>query len=173
MSADHFTPAERRATLVALLVVLLLSSLDTTVVGPAMPRIIAELHGLSLISWVSTAYMLTSTILAPIYGKLATFMVEVDPDFWRPDFPVWPHAVWFSGGVWRSAAAGQRHDAADRFPGDPGRWRRGALHDDLHHHRRPVSTARTRQIHGTVRRGLWRLDALGPPIGGFRPIMAR
>ena len=65
------TPQERRLTLAALMAVLLLSSLDQTVVGVAMPRIIAELHGLSLISWLTTAYMLTSTVFVPIYGKLS------------------------------------------------------------------------------------------------------
>jgi EmrB/QacA subfamily drug resistance transporter len=65
------TPQERRLTLAALMVVLLLSSLDQTVVGVAMPRIIAELHGLSLIAWLTTAYMLTSTVFVPIYGKLS------------------------------------------------------------------------------------------------------
>jgi len=64
------TPQERRLTLAALMAVLLLSTLDQTVVGTAMPRIVAELHGLELISWVTTAYMLTSTVLVPIYGKL-------------------------------------------------------------------------------------------------------
>jgi EmrB/QacA subfamily drug resistance transporter len=65
------TPQERRITIAALMTVLLLSSLDQTVVGVAMPRIIAELHGLDLIAWVSTAYMLTSTVFVPIYGKLS------------------------------------------------------------------------------------------------------
>jgi len=65
------TPQERRLTLAALMAVLLLSSMDQTVVGVAMPRIIAELHGLSLIAWLTTAYMLTSTVFVPIYGKLS------------------------------------------------------------------------------------------------------
>ena len=65
------TPQERRLTLAALMAVLFLSSLDQTVVGVAMPRIIAELHGLSMIAWLTTAYMLTSTVLVPIYGKLS------------------------------------------------------------------------------------------------------
>ncbi len=76
MTASDFvrpvvTPQERRLTLAALMAVLLLSSLDQTVVGVAMPRIIAELHGLSLIAWLTTAYMLTSTVFVPIYGKLS------------------------------------------------------------------------------------------------------
>ena len=46
------------------------SALDQTVVSTAMPRIIAELGGLSRYSWVFTSYMLTSTALTPIVGKL-------------------------------------------------------------------------------------------------------
>jgi EmrB/QacA subfamily drug resistance transporter len=71
VSRKAVTPQERRLTLAALMAVLLLSSLDQTVVGVAMPRIIAELHGLSLIAWLTTAYMLTSTVFVPIYGKLS------------------------------------------------------------------------------------------------------
>ncbi|MDQ6772690.1 MAG: MFS transporter [Candidatus Dormibacteraeota bacterium] len=49
---------------------LLLASLDQTVVGTAMPKIIAELHGLEYYAWVTTAYLVTSTIVVPIAGKL-------------------------------------------------------------------------------------------------------
>lgn len=65
------TPGERRATLAALAVVVLLSALDQTVVSTAMPRIIEQLQGLSMYAWVTTAYMLTSTVSVPIYGKLS------------------------------------------------------------------------------------------------------
>ena len=71
MTPITFTPQERRITLAALMVVLLLSALDGTVVGTAMPRIIAQLHGFELFSWLTSAYMLTSTVLVPIYGKLS------------------------------------------------------------------------------------------------------
>ncbi len=64
------TPEERRITVAALLIVLLLSALDQTVVSTAMPRIVAELHGLELYAWVSTIYLLTSTVMVPIWGKL-------------------------------------------------------------------------------------------------------
>lgn len=50
---------------------MLLSSLDQTVVGTAMPRVIAELNGFNHYSWVFTAYMLASTASIPIYGKLS------------------------------------------------------------------------------------------------------
>lgn len=71
MTEISVSPAERRLTLVALAVVLLLSALDQTVVSTAMPRIIEQLQGLSMYAWVTTAYMLTSTVSVPIYGKLS------------------------------------------------------------------------------------------------------
>src|SRR5260370_3120350 len=49
---------------------LLLAALDQTVVGVAMPRIVQELHGLSYYAWVTTAYLITSTALVPVAGKL-------------------------------------------------------------------------------------------------------
>ncbi len=66
----HYTTTERRIALGAVLIVLFLSALDQTIVATAMPRIIAELRGLDRIAWVSTAYLLSSTVVVPIYGKL-------------------------------------------------------------------------------------------------------
>ncbi len=63
----------RRETLLAmggLALVLFLVSLDGTVVGTAMPRIIAELNGFELYAWVTTAYLLTQTAVIPLVGKL-------------------------------------------------------------------------------------------------------
>lgn len=51
-------------------ILLLLASLDQTIVSTALPTIVADLGGLEHLSWVVTAYILTSTITAPIYGKL-------------------------------------------------------------------------------------------------------
>jgi EmrB/QacA subfamily drug resistance transporter len=48
----------------------LLAALDQTIVGTALPRIVAELHGFQFYPWVATAYLLTSTIMVPIMGKL-------------------------------------------------------------------------------------------------------
>ncbi|MCL4514194.1 MAG: MFS transporter [Firmicutes bacterium] len=50
---------------------MLLGALDQTIVGTAMPRIIALLGGMNLYAWVFTAYMLTSTTSVPIMGKLS------------------------------------------------------------------------------------------------------
>ncbi len=49
---------------------LLLAALDQTIVGTAMPRIVAELNGLTYYSWVITAYLVASTTMVPIAGKL-------------------------------------------------------------------------------------------------------
>jgi EmrB/QacA subfamily drug resistance transporter len=70
VSTTQFTETERRVTLWGIAIVFLLSALDQTIVATAMPRIIAELNGLALYSWVTTAYLLSSTVMVPIWGKL-------------------------------------------------------------------------------------------------------
>ncbi len=70
-NGQSFTAAERRITLTGLIIVFLLSALDQTIVSTAMPRIVAQLHGLNLYAWVTTAYLLASTVMVPIYGKLS------------------------------------------------------------------------------------------------------
>ena len=47
-----------------------LSALDQSVVGTAMRTIADDLNGLSAQAWVTTAYLITSTIATPIYGKI-------------------------------------------------------------------------------------------------------
>jgi EmrB/QacA subfamily drug resistance transporter len=64
------TAQEKRVTFFALMIVLLLSALDQTIVSTAMPRIVAELNGLELYAWVTTIYLLSSTVMVPIWGKL-------------------------------------------------------------------------------------------------------
>ncbi|HZC74470.1 MAG TPA: MFS transporter [Gaiellaceae bacterium] len=54
----------------ALLLVLLLASLDQTIVSTALPTIVGDLGGIAHLSWVVTAYLLASTIAGPLYGKL-------------------------------------------------------------------------------------------------------
>lgn len=57
-------------TFAGVLVAMFLSSLDQTVVGTAMPRIISDLGGFSHYTWVATAYMIASAVAIPITGKL-------------------------------------------------------------------------------------------------------
>ena len=54
----------------ALMLVLLLASLDQTIVSTALPTIVGDLGGLEHLSWVVTAYLLASTVVGPLYGKL-------------------------------------------------------------------------------------------------------
>src|SRR5438093_1383476 len=50
---------------------LFLAALDQTIVGTALPRIVAELNGLDYYAWVITAYMVASTTMTPVAGKLS------------------------------------------------------------------------------------------------------
>ena len=59
-----------RMIFAALMLVLLLASLDQTIVSTALPTIVGDLGGLAHLSWVVTAYLLASTIAGPLYGKL-------------------------------------------------------------------------------------------------------
>ena len=67
------TLSRRRIVMVIISVLLgmLLSALDQTVVGTAMPRIVADLNGLQHYAWVATGYLLASTASMPIWGKLS------------------------------------------------------------------------------------------------------
>jgi EmrB/QacA subfamily drug resistance transporter len=65
---------DRRQLILALagvLLSILVAAVDQTIVGTALPRIIAELNGFALYSWVVTAYLLTATCVIPIAGKLS------------------------------------------------------------------------------------------------------
>jgi EmrB/QacA subfamily drug resistance transporter len=65
--------AERRRLRVvfgALMLAMLIAALDQTIVATALPTIVGDLGGLTQLAWVVTAYILTSTISTPLYGKL-------------------------------------------------------------------------------------------------------
>ncbi|MDQ5820582.1 MAG: MFS transporter [Actinomycetota bacterium] len=66
----RFTIGRILAIYAGLMVTLLLAALDQTIVATALPRIVSDLGGITQYSWVFTAYLLTSTITIPLYGKL-------------------------------------------------------------------------------------------------------
>ena len=71
-SASRFGSRRRtRFVLGGMLLGLLLAALDQTIVATAMPRVVANLGGLELFAWVFSAYMLASTTITPIGGKLS------------------------------------------------------------------------------------------------------
>jgi len=73
-TAPAFTRRQVGFTMAGLLLALLFASLDQNIVGTAMPRIIGEFHGFDYYTWVATSYMLTTTIMIPIWGKLSDLL---------------------------------------------------------------------------------------------------
>ena len=69
--AVQLSSRARLEILGAILLALFLFALDQTVVGTALPRIVTDLRGDNLYTWVVTVYLLTATISGPVYGKLS------------------------------------------------------------------------------------------------------
>ncbi len=67
----EYSHAERLRVITGVLTCIMLVALDQSVVLPAIPQIAASLHGVSHVSWVISAYLLTTTATTPIYGKLS------------------------------------------------------------------------------------------------------
>ena len=75
-AAETVQPQERSHSEImvimsALMLTLLLAALDQTIVSTALPKIASDLHGLGKYSWVATAYLLTSAVSTPLYGKIS------------------------------------------------------------------------------------------------------
>jgi EmrB/QacA subfamily drug resistance transporter len=68
--SQTYDPARIRLIIASIGLLLFLAALDQTIVSTALPTIVADLGGLEHLSWVVTAYILASTIAAPLYGKL-------------------------------------------------------------------------------------------------------
>ncbi|MFD5201372.1 MFS transporter [Streptomyces sp. NPDC058375] len=68
--AADISPRKVRMVFLGLMLTLLLAALDQMIVATALPKIVGELHGLEKMSWAVTAYLLASTIVLPLYGKL-------------------------------------------------------------------------------------------------------
>lgn len=62
---------DRTLILMGIMMALFLAALDQTIVSTALPKIVEDLEGVSRYAWVATAYLLASTALVPVYGKLA------------------------------------------------------------------------------------------------------
>ncbi|MCY8105040.1 multidrug efflux MFS transporter MdtP [Bacillus mojavensis] len=66
--------SKRTLLITGLIIAMFFSALDGTIVGTAMPKIVGDLGGLSMMTWLTTAYLLTSTTVVPIAGKLADLL---------------------------------------------------------------------------------------------------
>ncbi|MGH3444486.1 MAG: MFS transporter, partial [Nocardioidaceae bacterium] len=62
---------QRTPVLVALILTMALIAMDTTIVATAIPQVVGDLGGFSLVGWVFSVYLLAQTVTIPIYGKLA------------------------------------------------------------------------------------------------------
>jgi EmrB/QacA subfamily drug resistance transporter len=74
MSGPPHKPVSKRelyTVFAGLMLALTLASLDQNIVSTALPRIVSDLGGLAHLSWVVTAFMVTSTTSTPLYGKLS------------------------------------------------------------------------------------------------------
>lgn len=69
MQHSNLTKRQVIAVFLALIAAMFVGSLDQTIVSTALPTIAGELGGVDRMLWVSTAYMLASTIMMPLYGK--------------------------------------------------------------------------------------------------------
>ncbi|MHB1304850.1 MAG: MDR family MFS transporter [Acidiphilium sp.] len=67
----EYTHQQRLRVIFGIILCMLLAAIDQTVVIPAVPAIATDLHGFSHLSWVVTAYLLTSTATTPLYGRLS------------------------------------------------------------------------------------------------------
>ncbi len=67
----NISKSQKITVMAGVMLAMLLSALDQTIVATALPKIVEELQGLDHLSWVFTSYMLASTVTVPIYGKLS------------------------------------------------------------------------------------------------------
>src|SRR5207247_10035356 len=74
MPQAELTTRTKILATVGVMLALLLAALDQTIVGTALPRIVAELNGLDRYSWLITGYLVASTVFVPIAGKLGDLL---------------------------------------------------------------------------------------------------
>ena len=91
-SGEQMTHRQILLVLVGLMSGMFLSALDQSVVGSAMRTIADDLKGLELQAWVTTAYLITSTIATPIYGKLGDI-------FGRRRMFIWAISIFLLGSI--------------------------------------------------------------------------
>src|ERR1700684_3676452 len=74
VGSDTRTGPSVRVVFAGLMLVMLMASLDQTIVATALPTIVGDLGGLTQLSWVVTAYLLAQTVVTPLYGKLGDML---------------------------------------------------------------------------------------------------
>ena len=131
-----------------IVITMFMAALDATIVGTAMPRLVADLNGFELYAAVTTVYLLATTVVVPIVGKLSDL-------YGRKPFLLAgvDHLHRWQRAVWRRAD----DDAARAVPGAAGYRRRVFAGDGVHDHCRPLSAVtsgpRQRDARRRVRAG--------------------
>ncbi len=142
----------------AVMLALFLAALDQTIVGTALPRILTELHGTQLYTWVVTIYLLTATVSGPLYGKLS------DQFGRRPMLMIGISLFLFGSLLWPVAG----DVAADRCSAASRAWAPGPSSRSPGRHRRPLQPAERGKYQGLFGARLRRQRMLiGPALGGF------
>ena len=111
---------------VGLMLGMFLAALDQTIVSVAIRTIADDLHGLDMQAWVTTAYLITSTISTPLYGKLSDI-------YGRKPFFITAIVIFIIGSIACTFATLDVH--AGRVPRVPGARRRRADVVGAGHHR--------------------------------------
>jgi len=143
---------------IGIMLALFLAALDQTIVGTALPRIVAELKGLDFYAWVLTAYLVTSTIMTPISGKLGDL-------FGRKPLLL----VGMVGFVLASALCGQAQDMLQlvTFRGIQGLFG-GILFSSVFASIADIFTIETRSRIQGIFGGIFGIaSVVGPTIGGY------
>ena len=131
------------------MLVMLLASLDQTIVSTALPTIVGDLGGLEHLSWVVTAYLLAVTAVTPLYGKLG--------DLYGRKVVLQGALVLFLAG---SALCGLAQGMTEliAFRAHPGARRRRADGERAGGDRGRRAAERARALLGAVRRGVRRVE---------------
>src|SRR3954471_21389888 len=104
---SSFTHRQIVVILIALMSGMFLAALDQTIVSTAIRTIADDLHGLSIQAWATTAYLITSTIATPLYGKLSDL-------YGRRPFFIFAISVFIAGSLLSGAAQSMYELAAAR-----------------------------------------------------------
>ncbi len=94
----RLTRSQFLGTMAGLVLAMLLAALDQTVVGTAMPRIVAELGGFAQYTWTVTIYLIASTLTGPIVGRLADIYGR--KRFYLAGIGIFLAASWLCGAAW-------------------------------------------------------------------------
>ena len=84
------SPRDRTLTVIGVLLAMFLGAIDQTIVATALPNIVEDLGGLQRYAWVFTSFLVASTVLVPIYGKLADM-------YSRKTIQLWAVSVFLAG----------------------------------------------------------------------------